>query len=211
MKCPVVRKFALWALLKILHKGDEGERVLFTVIQHLLVEDFLIFIRHFRANHIDIVDHVLEPYPSEAWDYNRLKVKCFICQPSVFFKRELTDELGVIDESLEYCMDYEFWLRVSVVEDFLLLDEPLTLKDGGRSDQVSSIFRIGMDKFRISAIEKILVAGRLNPAQARLALAELATKCRIYGNGCLKHGRQEEGENYLALPEKISAQVDYGT
>jgi glycosyltransferase involved in cell wall biosynthesis len=132
---------------------------------------------------------------------------CAVGMSTVMIHREVFDTFGLFDEEFRCCEDYEFWLRVSAKQDFLLVDEPLTLKDGGRDDQVSSIYRIGMDKFRISAIEKILGSGRLDPEQARLAFAELSNKCRIYGNGCLKHGRQEEGRYYLALPEMIAAQV----
>lgn len=129
---------------------------------------------------------------------------CAVGMSTVMIRREVFDTFGLFDEEFRCCEDYEFWLRVSAKQDFLLVDEPLTLKDGGRDDQVSSIYRIGMDKFRISAIEKILGSGRLDPEQARLAFAELSNKCRIYGNGCLKHGRQEEGRYYLALPELIA-------
>lgn len=33
------------------------------------------------------------------------------CQPSVFFHRSLLDDIGDLDTSLKYGMDYEFWLR----------------------------------------------------------------------------------------------------
>ena len=33
-------------------------------------------------------------------------------QPGVFWRRSLHDELGTLDESLHYCMDFEFWLRL---------------------------------------------------------------------------------------------------
>jgi hypothetical protein len=32
---------------------------------------------------------------------------------------------------------------------------------------------------------------------------ELERKCRIYGEGCLKHGRHDEGQYYLSLPGKV--------
>ena len=86
---------------------------------------------------------------------------------------------------------------------FLLVEEPLTLKDGGRDDQVSTIYRTGMDKFRIQAIMKILASGRLTENQTEVARRELERKCRIYGTGCIKHGRAEEGRYYLNLPEIV--------
>jgi GT2 family glycosyltransferase len=33
-------------------------------------------------------------------------------QPGVFWRRAVHDQLGVLDESLHYCMDFEFWLRM---------------------------------------------------------------------------------------------------
>ncbi len=33
-------------------------------------------------------------------------------QPGVFWRRSLHDRLGWLDESLHYCMDFEFWLRM---------------------------------------------------------------------------------------------------
>nr|NIP24670.1 glycosyltransferase family 2 protein [Phycisphaerae bacterium]NIP52452.1 glycosyltransferase family 2 protein [Phycisphaerae bacterium]NIX28485.1 glycosyltransferase family 2 protein [Phycisphaerae bacterium] len=82
-----------------------------------------------------------------------------------------------------------------------LVDEPLTLKDGGRKDQISTIYRMGMDKFRIQAIMKLLTNGKLTDNQKAAALEELERKCRIYGRGCVKHGRIAEGRYYLNLPQ----------
>jgi len=64
------------------------------------------------ADHIDIDDRAFEPYPTEPWDFERLKKICFICQPALFFRRRVIQQCGVLDESLHYCMDYEYWLRL---------------------------------------------------------------------------------------------------
>ena len=120
---------------------------------------------------------------------------------TVLMYRKIFERFGLFDEEFPCCEDYELWLRVSAEQDFLLVDQPLTLKDGGRNDQLSSLYRQGMDKFRIQAIMKILVSGRLNAAQKEAAIAELQRKCTIYGTGCIKHGRVDEGRYYLNLPE----------
>lgn len=131
---------------------------------------------------------------------------CAVGMSTVMMRREIFERYGLFDEDLPCCEDYDLWLRVSAEQEFLLVEEPLTLKDGGRDDQVSTIYRTGMDKFRIQAIMKILVSGRLTEEQAVIARRELERKCRIYGTGCIKHGRVEEGQYYLYLPETIGRQ-----
>ena len=61
--------------------------------------------------HIDEHDQFLNDYPVEPWNYQRLFQDCFLCQPAVFFKRSLVTEVGLLDESFQYSMDYEYWLR----------------------------------------------------------------------------------------------------
>jgi glycosyltransferase involved in cell wall biosynthesis len=42
---------------------------------------------------------------------NTLAIANFISQPSTFIKRSLFDEIGYLNESLEYAMDLDYWLR----------------------------------------------------------------------------------------------------
>jgi glycosyltransferase involved in cell wall biosynthesis len=39
-----------------------------------------------------------------------------IPQPASFFRKEVLDRIGYLDESIEYCMDYEFFLRAAFAE-----------------------------------------------------------------------------------------------
>lgn len=65
-----------------------------------------------QADHIDEDDIPFELYPTEPWDYLRLKQICFICQPALFFRRRVVERHGFLNEKLHYCMDYEYWLRL---------------------------------------------------------------------------------------------------
>ena len=77
------------------------------------------------ADHIDEFDQILEPYPTEPWNFDRLQDVCFLCQPATFFRRSLVDDFGPLDAQLHYCMDYELWLRYGQHVDFYYLSEKL--------------------------------------------------------------------------------------
>jgi glycosyltransferase involved in cell wall biosynthesis len=127
---------------------------------------------------------------------------CAVGMSTVMVHRRLFDEVGLFDEQLPCCEDYDLWLRVSARFPFLLVARPCTLKDGGRPDQLSVIHRVGMDCYRIGAILKIIRSGKLNHDQMRLARLELVRKCSIYGRGCLKYGRVADGHRYLTMAEQ---------
>jgi glycosyltransferase involved in cell wall biosynthesis len=132
---------------------------------------------------------------------------CAVGMSTVLMNRVIFERYGLFDEEYPCCEDYEFWLRIGADQKFLLVDNPLTLKNGGRDDQVSKIYRVGMDRFRIKAIVKILTEIELKDHQKKAAFEELEQKCRIYGKGCIKHGRSEAGLYYLNLPETVRNQL----
>ncbi len=126
---------------------------------------------------------------------------CVVGMSTVVARRQFFDRYGLFDEDLPCCEDYDLWLRAGSREPFLLAPQPLTGKEGGRPDQLSEIHRMGMDVFRIRSLVNLLDSGVLTPAQQQATRIELIRKCLIYGQGCVKHGRPEEGARYLALAQ----------
>jgi len=78
------------------------------------------------ARHIDIYDKVINSYPTADFSIENLLNGCFICQPALFFRRRVLTMTGLLDESLHYCMDYDFWVRMALCGiKFGYLQEPL--------------------------------------------------------------------------------------
>ncbi len=125
---------------------------------------------------------------------------CLVSPSAVMLRRELFEKVGYFDEELPVAEDYDLWLRVAVDHQVELLPDPLVIKRGGHSDQLSS--RSSIDRYRIKALEKLLNCGRLSLEQYDWTWRALQHKCQIYGEGCIKRGKAQEGERYLDLPEK---------
>ncbi|MBW1733937.1 MAG: glycosyltransferase family 2 protein [Deltaproteobacteria bacterium] len=134
---------------------------------------------------------------------------CLISPSAVMLRRTLLDEVGLFDEDLPACEDYDLWLRIACRYPVYLIGEDLVVKEGGHPDQLSARYR-GMDRFRIMALVKLISGGRLDRGRLMATLEELSVKCRIYGTGCIRRGRREEGESYLGLPQRLRKEYGMG-
>lgn len=77
------------------------------VFQHMFVE--LIY------GHCDILDRLgnfVERSHAPEFDYARLRVVDFIWQPATFIRRSAYNNVGGIDISLHWVMDWDLWLRI---------------------------------------------------------------------------------------------------
>jgi len=124
--------------------------------------------------------------------------KCEIGPSTVIIDRELFNSLGGFREDLEICEDYEFWLRVTCRHFVGYIDEELVVKRAGAGDQLS--FKYGfIENFKIEALKSLVDNDFFPPDKKVVARSELAKKCRIYGKGCRKRGREKEADLYDSL------------
>ncbi|MCH8157436.1 MAG: glycosyltransferase [Nitrospinae bacterium] len=128
---------------------------------------------------------------------------CIVSPSSAMLRASLLDEVGAFDESLPACEDYDLWLRIAVKYPFHFIEEPLIIKQGGHADQLSRKYW-GMDRFRVAALEKLLVSDSLEGERLRLTRETLTKKCAVLIQGFAKRGRTEDERHYRSLMEKYS-------
>jgi hypothetical protein len=71
----------------------------------------------------------LEPAPRRRWSYsyfNFLTARINIPHPAAFVRREVWQEIGVFDETIQYAQDIDLFLRIGRKFDPAVLDEDLS-------------------------------------------------------------------------------------
>ena len=121
---------------------------------------------------------------------------CCISPSSSMMHRSVFEDFGFFDEELPACEDYDFWLRYSSKEEVIFIDEPLIIKKGGHSDQLSGV-HWGMDRFRIYALEKMLNKPDLKLDYRIAAIREVIIKMDILINGSQKRKKMVYAKTLL--------------
>lgn len=130
-----------------------------------------------------------------GWIFEHCLPLCAMSPSSVVIHRSIFDAVGMFNEALPACEDYDLWLRICSRYPVLYLDEPLVVKYGGHEDQLSS--RIwGLDRFRIQALEKVLCDGSLSDDDRDSAASMLLQKVDIYLKGARKRGKSSDVDEY---------------
>ena len=130
---------------------------------------------------------------------------CLVSPSAVMMRRSLFDQVGLFDEDLPACEDYDLWLRISWRFPVHLIEAPLIIKRGGHADQLSKA--PGLDKFRIQSLQKIIESGQLSEASYHAAVQTMLDKCAIYAGGCRKRGKDQEAQNYEELASRYRRQI----
>ena len=148
-------------------------------------------------------------HSDEIWYKNGIKIKpkklyrkeggyifeksvrlCSISISTAIIHKNIFDKIGVFDENMEACEDYDFWLRVTAKYEVLFLDEYLTVKFSGHEDQLSQKY-YAMDRFRIYALDKLLKNAQLSKEQRKNSTVAIKKKLKIFLDGAKKRGNYE--------------------
>lgn len=124
--------------------------------------------------------------------------RCTVSPSASLLRRELFASYGDFDEALPACEDQDLWLRLARHTGFACLPAGLTIRRGGRGDQLSERLR-PLDRFRIICLLKQLDA-ELPPHYRRPLLHALEEKARIMATG----SRKREKDRQAVLFEKLA-------
>lgn len=128
--------------------------------------------------------------------------KCIIGPSTVLMDRACFLGLGGFREDLEVAEDYEFWLRYTALHPVAYCDEPLITKRAGHGGQLSEKYG-QIEIFRIRGLRDLVEDNwflrHASRSHQRMALLELADKCRIYSDGAEKRGRTGEAQEFRDL------------
>jgi len=127
--------------------------------------------------------------------FNECLALCCISPSSVLIDRSIFDDMGLFNENLPVCEDYDMWLRICSKEAVLFIDEKLTFKYGGHKDQLSKSYW-GMDRFRVNSIENLILNYDLNTDQKNKSMTTLIKKLKIIINGAKKRNNSSVISEY---------------
>ncbi len=133
-----------------------------------------------------------------GWIFEHCLPLCCVSPSSVLVKKALLDTVGLFDETLPACEDYDLWLRIFSRVPVLLVPDQLLEKHGGHADQLSRKY-FAMDRFRVMALVNILEKGQLNPSQRISVIEILLYKLNILINGFSRRNNEIELERYQRI------------
>jgi len=144
--------------------------------------------------------------PAQGESFKKAVDHCCIGPSSALIRRELFNEIGLFDPFLRICEDYDLWLRILDKYPVFCIQEELSIKYGGHSDQLSRS-EVGIDRFRIYALIKFLMnANDLD--KISIVKQGILKRLKILISGAEKRGFSEkvqENQRLLEILDKSSS------
>ncbi len=150
---------------------------------------------------------ILMSYTAEKWVRNGKEVKvpkkyqkigknifaenveyCNIAPSSVMLHKKVFQSIGMFDETLWACEDYELWLRILMHFEVGLINEKLIIKHAGHENQLG--FSKGLETLRIQALEKLITRCK-DVAKKQLLQQTLEKKQKKQYNSKIEHSYKD--------------------
>lgn len=124
-----------------------------------------------------------------GWIFRQALPLCAMSPSSLLVHGDVFSTIGVFDEDLPACEDYDLFLRLTCRFEVLYLEQKLTIKYGGHADQLSRAHH-AMDRFRVAALDRLLrdTGAPLSAQDREEAKRMLLKKARIVRAGAEKRG-----------------------
>jgi len=137
---------------------------------------------------------------SGGWIFEQCLPMCRISPSAAVIQKSTLQALGMFDETLPACEDYDLWLRLCHRYPVNYIDQVLINKYGGHDDQLSQQYPV-MDQFRIRSLHRLLSAENLQVEHYLAAKSTLLNKLEILIKGALKHQNQSLIDEFVPLRE----------
>ena len=152
------------------------------------------------------VNPMLKHAKYSGWIFEKCLPLCTISPSSAMIRRMLFSKVGLFDEALPVCEDYDFWLRVSARFPIFFIDRKLIIKRGGHPDQLSQR-SWGNDRYRVMALEKLLSEPYVGSEERGMIFEEMKRKCQVLYQGFLKRGHEEEARRYQEIMRRYGIEI----
>ena len=124
---------------------------------------------------------------SGGWIFKQCLPLCAISPSASVLCKSTLQALGLFDETLPACEDYDMWLRLCHRFPVHFIEQALIIKYGGHEDQLSRKYP-AMDRYRVRALHRLLETEPLSEEYFEAARATLRAKLEILRKGAHKHG-----------------------
>ncbi len=144
--------------------------------------------------------HVIKKHhqlKKSGWIFKPCLKSCFVGASTLLAHKSVFEDVGLFDESLTVCEDYDLWIRLSHKYEFFLNPNELIKKHAGHDDQLSTKY-FAMDYYRLLSLIKISKNSTLNTEDYDTVSELILKKTALLLKGAIKHNNSE-------LIEKINA------
>jgi glycosyltransferase involved in cell wall biosynthesis len=103
---------AVGEIIAFINSDDCYARGAFQIINEYYAIQKSFDIVYGNALCIDDQSKYIQLYKTKDINSNDILGECFICQPSVFFQKDVFDKAGLFNEKINNSFDYEYWVRL---------------------------------------------------------------------------------------------------